>query len=147
MYLSILWIGRYIGKEGRDKEHSDSSLTVGTTERTLAVVVPMHAGDVTRAMESMKKWPTVCSSDTLRAVDLILYHAEYVDENHLLAGLPVQASRCFRRTKVVNAYLTEEVGEATSRHSWDRPAHGTVVMLARREQQCLNRHNDSSHVY
>lgn len=101
IYLSDLWMVRYFEKQDRDNNQTD--------ERTLAVVVPMHGGDVARAMESMKKWPATCSSDTLRAVDLILYHAEYVEENDLLAWLPFEASRCFRRTKVVNANLTEEV--------------------------------------
>lgn len=129
IYLSTLWIGRYMIKEGRDEEHSDSASMVGTNMRTLAIAVPMHAGDVARAMESMKRWPTGCSFDTLRAVDLILYHAEDVDEKHLLAWLPVEASRCFRKTKVVSAYLTEEVRKGTNGHSGSRPAHGSVVVL------------------
>lgn len=77
--------------------------------RKLAVVVPTHDGDVSRAFVSMKRWPTTCSSVTLNHVDLILYHATDTDKAALRAQIPKEATSCFRNTRVVSANLSPEV--------------------------------------
>lgn len=74
----------------------------------LAVVVPVYDGDVDGAFDAMKRWPTTCSVK-LRHTDLVLYYADEINANALLRRLPKEASKCFRRTKVVNSHLTEEV--------------------------------------
>lgn len=107
--LSGLWMGSYVGMGVADCKQNATSQQVHIEGQTLAVVVSLHRDDYTSAMETLRKWPTKCSPKTLQAVDLILYHAGYVDENDLMARLPSEASKCFRRTKVVNANLSDEV--------------------------------------
>lgn len=133
--LSDLWVVRYFAKAGRNTQAKDSSSARGMYDRKLAVVVPMHHGDVARAMESMQKWPATCSRDSLIAMDLVLYYAELVDEDEILARLPVEASRCFRSTYVVTANLTDEVGTTAAKiDSCGRPdVVFNVMMLARHE--------------
>lgn len=82
-------------------------------EKKLAVIVPAYAGDLSRVIASLARWPTKCSTVTLENADLVLYYAEgpsetTVDAQSTLAG---SAGRCFAETRVVYANLGEEVSE------------------------------------
>lgn len=95
-------------------ELSSGHQTWKSDSRKLAVVVPTHDGDVSRAFVSMGKWPHECSAVTLSHVDLILYHATVADKEKLRAGLPNHVTACFRNTKVVIADLSPEVRHGQS---------------------------------
>lgn len=78
----------------------------------LAVVVPAHGGDLSRAVSALDRWPEVCSPVTKTNVDLVLYYAEGDDDTEPLGALDAIAStagRCFGNTKLVYANLTPEV--------------------------------------
>lgn len=81
------------------------------SSRRLAVVVPAHAGDLSRVVESLERWPRTCSPITKQHADLVLYYAEGTDEK-LDAVVPIlteTAGSCFANTKIVYAHLAEEV--------------------------------------
>lgn len=81
------------------------------TER-LAVVVPVHQGDIHKALRSLEKWPVSCSSITRGNVDLVLYKAEAEDSSSkaVVQFLEETVGRCFANTKIVYGALTEQVG-------------------------------------
>ncbi|CAM9279034.1 unnamed protein product, partial [Ectocarpus sp. 12 AP-2014] len=74
----------------------------------MAVVVPVYDGDINDAMISLSKWPTTCSENTRKGMDLVIYKAEAVGNADTLPRIPRQASACFRRTKVVGGGLLPE---------------------------------------
>lgn len=82
-----------------------------TPRKRLAVVVPTHRGDFSKALASLAKWPTRCSPITQANVDLILYKAEAQDaaSTAALSVLEDTPGRCFANTKIVFGSLTEEV--------------------------------------
>lgn len=86
-------------------------------DRKLAVVVPVHEGDVSRALSSLEMWPDVCSPVTLANMDLVIYKAETAGESSakILATAEETAGRCFARTKILHANLPPEV-----RSTWER---------------------------
>lgn len=79
--------------------------------KRLAVVVPAHAGDLSRAIKSLEHWPKLCSSETLEHADLVLYYAEGPNETtaNVIPTLQESGGRCFANTRVVYANLDEEV--------------------------------------
>lgn len=79
--------------------------------KRLAVVVPTHMGDFAKALASLAKWPTRCSSITRTHVDLILYKAEAPDpaSTAALSVLEDTAGRCFANTKIIFGALTDQV--------------------------------------
>lgn len=83
---------------------------VSPAER-LAVVVPVHQGDLHKALLSLEKWPVALSDETQNNVDLILYKAEHEDSTGqaMLPYLEQTVGKKFARVKVVFAGLTEEV--------------------------------------
>lgn len=83
--------------------------------RRLAVVVPSHAGDLSKALTSLAAWPTRCHSSTLVNADLILYYAggEEDDVAAVLAELAETGGRCFANTRLVAANLRDEVRSST----------------------------------
>lgn len=91
----------------------DSGLVHGSTANgeRLAVVVPVHEGDISRALSSLERWPSACSSITLSNVDLVLYKAEAPDgtSGSILSALRRAAGGCFAHTKVVYGDLGDEV--------------------------------------
>lgn len=100
-------------QEGEDEEEEvqqPRALKSGL-DRRLAVVVPAHAGDLDKALGSLRTWPTLCHSSTLQSVDLVLYYAggEEDDVPSVLPALASTGGRCFARTKLVLANLNEEV--------------------------------------
>ncbi|CAM9604376.1 unnamed protein product [Scytosiphon promiscuus] len=78
--------------------------------RKLAVVVPAHAGDLDKALSSLATWPTNCHPSTLANADLVLYYAggEADDVGAVLPALAKTGGRCFARTRLVLANLSEE---------------------------------------
>lgn len=80
-------------------------------ERRLAVVVPAHAGDLDRALSSLATWPTKCHASTLANADLVLYYAggEADGVDAVLPALAQSGGRCFAKTRLVLADLSEEV--------------------------------------
>lgn len=84
--------------------------------RRMAVVVPTHAGDFNEALDSLQKWPTVCSPITKASVDLVLYKAEAEDGGKsaeiALPILEATAGKCFANTKIVFGALSKEVRTA-----------------------------------
>lgn len=111
--LFALW-GRLpgAGSHGNSKIRATRAEQWKTSENTLAVVVPIHSGDITRAFVALGRWPTTCYHNTLANVDLIVYHADYPREAELLPLVPERASRCFRSTRIINANLSPEVGQS-----------------------------------
>lgn len=96
---------------GMGNDNPDNFPERVAADKKLAVVVPIHAGDSTRAINSLSVWPTACAHSTLRNVDLVIYYAgDLDDEESDIFRIPDEASRCFRATKMVSARLTEEVG-------------------------------------
>lgn len=79
--------------------------------KRLAVIVPAHAGDLSRAIKSLEHWPKLCSSVTLEHADLVLYYAEGPDEStaNAIPTLQETGGRCFANTRVIYAKLNEEV--------------------------------------
>lgn len=79
--IALLVINVYLllslGLGWEAKKHA---LSTSQQDRKLAVIVPTHAGDLAETIESLKKWPTACSPDTLHHVDLVIYKAEGFDE-------------------------------------------------------------------
>ena len=81
--------------------------------KNLAVVVPMHAGDVEEAVEALSSWPNVCSRVTLDRVQLVLYYSGGTEDggwaDGILDRVERTGGRCFERTKVVFADLDDKV--------------------------------------
>lgn len=79
----------------------------------LGVIVPVYEGDLSRAVSSLERWPSRCSSVTERNADLVLYYAE--GEEHAPAvttaveTIRKTAGHCFAETRLVYAHLSEEV--------------------------------------
>lgn len=63
----------------REKKGAQQGRDVRGKHRLLGVVVPTHAGDTVETIQSLEKWPTKCTEDTLTYVDLIIYKAEAYD--------------------------------------------------------------------
>lgn len=93
-----------------EEPNSASSENHSAGKPMLGIVVPLFAEEMTRAVQSFKRWPTTCSGNTMNRVDLILYFAGELPlelERHLtVASGPIS---CFRRTRVVSAALRPEV--------------------------------------
>lgn len=82
--------------------------------KKLAVIVPAHRGDLSKALSSLAKWPSTCHPSTLRNADLVLYYAGG-EEDEVSAELPSlteTGGRCFAHTRLVLANLEDEVSEA-----------------------------------
>lgn len=91
------------------------------SQQRLAVVVPAYVGDLDRAVSSLGRWPSTCSTITQQNVDLVLYYAEGEEDaaavDAAAATVAATAGRCFSKTLTVYAHLSEEVrGESTFRH-------------------------------
>lgn len=78
-------------------------------DRVLAVVVPIYDGDEAPAMAALSTWPTTCYHSTLNRMDLVIYKAEALTESDHLPQIPHEASKCFRRTKIIGGNLLPEV--------------------------------------
>ncbi|CAM9766040.1 unnamed protein product [Scytosiphon promiscuus] len=109
-FLAILWsLARMLKRDGFAWKDSikRKRRTVGI-ERRLAVVVPVHEGDSSRAMEAISKWPSTCHRQTVENVDLIIYEAEgrHAERGPLL--VPPEASACFRATRIIQGNLLPE---------------------------------------
>lgn len=86
------------------------------TQQRLAVVVPTYVGDLDRAVSSLGRWPSICSTITQQNVDLVLYYAEGEEDaaavDAAAATVAETAGRCFSKTLTVYAHLSEEVRES-----------------------------------
>ena len=82
-------------------------------QQRLGVVVPAYDGDLARAVSSLERWPAKCSPLTLKNADLVLYYAEEASSatESALDNISSTAGRCFSRTRIVYAHLSEEVCE------------------------------------
>ncbi len=83
-----------------------------SSAQRLAVVVPAHAGDLSRAVSSLDRWPQECSPVTQDNVDLVLYYAEGEEDSGpstALDAITASAGRCFSNTRLIYANLNEEV--------------------------------------
>ncbi|CAB1112817.1 unnamed protein product [Ectocarpus sp. CCAP 1310/34] len=89
-------------------------------DKLLAVVVPVYDGDQDDAMGALSKWPETCHDNTLYGMDLVIYKAEDLADADHLPQVPHQASRCFRRTKTIDARLLPEAAD-TLGSRWLRP--------------------------
>lgn len=80
--------------------------------RRQAVVVPAHAGDLEKALESLAAWPSRCHESTLVNADLVLYFAGGPEDDvaHVLPSLAKTGGKCFAATRLLLANLSEEVG-------------------------------------
>ncbi|CAM9164100.1 unnamed protein product [Ectocarpus sp. 6 AP-2014] len=89
-----------------------TDLRAQTEQQRLAVVVPAYKGDLDRAVASLGRWPTDCSSVTQQNVDLVLYYAEGEEDaasvDAATTSLAESAGRCFAKTLTVYAHLSEE---------------------------------------
>ncbi|CAM9634328.1 unnamed protein product, partial [Scytosiphon promiscuus] len=95
----------------RTKKGSHRSKGGKGEHRLLGVVVPTHAGDTVETIQSLEKWPSKCTEDTLAHVDLVIYKAEEYDrriENELLPRFRATAGRCFADTRIVFGGLSKE---------------------------------------
>ncbi|CAM9579400.1 unnamed protein product [Ectocarpus fasciculatus] len=79
-------------------------------QQRLGVVVPAYDGDLARAVSSLERWPAKCSPLTLKNADLVLYYAEEASSatESALDNISSTAGRCFSRTRIVYAHLSEE---------------------------------------
>lgn len=90
--------------------------STGLRDKKLAVVVPTHGGDLSRAVSSISRWPTTCSPVTRDYVDLVLYfaqgpeHASWSPE--VITSLTRTGGRCFAKTRAVFGHLTDEVSDS-----------------------------------
>lgn len=100
-------------------------------EKTLAIVVPVHEGDKKQALKAISSWPATCFENTLDTADLVIYKAEALrsGEDDLLSRVPMRASICFRRVRVVRANLLPEVGQRP--HFADTARLAAILALAR----------------
>lgn len=98
-----------------------TDLRAQTDQQRLAVVVPAYEGDLDRAVASLGRWPTDCSSVTQENVDLVLYYAEGEEDaasvDAATTALAESAGRCFAKTLTVYAHLSEEVRKSISERS------------------------------
>lgn len=100
------------------------------SQKRLAVVVPAYVGDLDRAVSSLGRWPSSCSSITQKNVDLVLYYAEGEEDaaavDAAAATVAETAGRCFSQTLTVYAHLSEEVrGEPILRSAGERIINGS----------------------
>lgn len=97
----------------RQNKHNEA----GFGQRKLAVVVPAHGGDLTRALASLSRWPTACYGSTLANTELVLYFAGTADDptwtDNVLPELERTGGRCFAATRVLFGNLTAEVSYCT----------------------------------
>lgn len=63
----------------RGKREAHRGKGANRQHRLLGVVVPTHAGDTVETIQSLEKWPSKCTDDTLANVDLVIYKAEAYD--------------------------------------------------------------------
>ena len=79
----------------------------------LAVIVPVYRGDLSRAVSSLERWPSTCSSLTERSADLVMYYAEGEEDAPAVAAavetIRETAGQCFSETRLLYAHLSEEV--------------------------------------
>lgn len=100
-------------------------------DNKLAVVVPAYNGDLDRAVASLGRWPTDCSSLTVQNVDLVLYYAEGEEDSEAVGAaaevIAATAGRCFADVRTVYAHLEQEVRAYWSFCSRDpqTSCHGT----------------------
>lgn len=98
-----------------------TDLRAPTEQQRLAVVVPAYKGDLDRAVASLGRWPTDCSSVTQQNVDLVLYYAEGEEDaasvDAATTALAESAGRCFSKTLTVYAHLNEEVRKSIREQS------------------------------
>lgn len=109
-----LWLFRRAPEEaGRLVDSMSRTQHNPVNEKTLAIVVPIHEGDKDQALEAISSWPATCYENTLDTVDLVIYKAEALrsGDDDLLSRVPMRASRCFRRVRVIHANLLPEVGQ------------------------------------
>ncbi|CAM9729877.1 unnamed protein product [Scytosiphon promiscuus] len=93
-------------RAGRDPQEDAGNV------RRLAVVVPAHGGDLSKALASLSRWPKVCSAVTLRHVELVLYYAGGPEDERwsddVIPALEQTGGRCFARTSALFGNLTDE---------------------------------------
>ena len=81
--------------------------------RHLAVVVPVYRGDLSRAVSSLERWPSLCSPLTEKNADLVLYYAEGEEDAPAVTAavetIRETAGHCFAETRLVYAHLSDEV--------------------------------------
>lgn len=127
---------------GRDRREDGGEM------RKLAVVVPAHGGDLSKALASLSRWPKVCSEVTLRHVELVLYYAGGPEDERwsddVIPALEQTGGRCFARTSALFGNLTDEVRlkARSSAVTGSLSAHillrGTVCQLCRILAVCAN---------
>lgn len=97
----------------------------------LAVIVPAHGGDLSRALASLSRWPTKCSDITVHHVELVLYYAGGADDERwsdgVLAALEQTGGKCFAHTSVLFGNLTDEVSQREQSEGEDEEVHQNVV--------------------
>ncbi len=99
-----------VASVARPRAEEEEEADTGRRKK-LAVVVPAHAGDLEKALNSLKDWPTKCHPNTLANADLVLYYAGGAEDNveAVLPSLAATGGRCFANTRLVLANLSEEV--------------------------------------
>ena len=99
----------------------------------LAVVVPTHRGELPRLVSSLQRWPSSCSPVTKRSVDLVLYYAEGDEDSEavkeVVEVITATAGLCFATTRVVYAYLGDEVRPYTLYYGFVLSLSGTLGMF------------------
>ena len=103
---------------GPQRVESDQVSSSLRLHQRLAVVVPVYRGDIERAVSSLGRWPTSCSTVTLQNVDLVLYYGKDEEEEQdtpnvssAIDAISQSAGACFARTRAVFAFLNNEVRE------------------------------------
>lgn len=141
--IVLLLFNVYLLVSLRATRDPSSSLLGGALKNTktwkgsnmrLAVVVPTHAGDLPETLKSLENWPTTCSSETLRYVDLIIYKAEAPDDAMEKEALPLfreTAGTCFANTKIVYGDLSKEVSCAFPEKKHGRGLCARVIFESR----------------
>ena len=117
LFEYVLFVGHAV--DGRLRRRGDPPIPVlqpitekhDETNLRLGVVVPAYSGDLNKALNSLKYWPTTCYQSTLRKMDLILYYAGGAEDEveNVLPGLAETGGRCFANTRLVLGNLTAEV--------------------------------------
>ena len=105
----------------RPAEDPYFSPSVGPGQR-LGVVVPVYRGDLSRAVSSLDRWPSTCSPLTERNAELVLYYAEGEEDapavTAAVRAIKETAGRCFSKTRLVYAHLSEEVSQYSTFKIW-----------------------------
>jgi len=118
MITGAAWLARFAAlltllTGGRAVDDASVKASSDGHQKHLAVIVPAYRGDLQRAVASLERWPTVCSSLTQANVDLVLYYAEGDEDaqevDEAVEKISESAGRCFARTRTVYANLEEQV--------------------------------------